>query len=277
LRELQTNRFSPDAIINRRTVVVAVGREWVQDLVDRPVAAWIRDAVDEYFALHKPDLFRRGLVLGDLSADTVAVGRAGGLISVGGPGVNRVTLRITSSGRVRPLQGGGSMCFVKDVIPQVALWGSDPAGTRSAVRDYIWHQDGLAEFMRMCLSEDIVATISQPKDGQEVGRSPKVEGTVQNLPPGLRLWLASVPEDGNLHPHGSELKLFSDRWFETAHLGGEKPPVQSKFRIKLIAVSELTSRYIASYLVEAGANRRWIGAGGIAHRVLAAVSVRRSS
>jgi hypothetical protein len=89
--------------------------------------------------------------------------------------VNRVTLRVTSSGQVRPLQGGGSMCFIREIIPQVARWGSGPAGTRSAVR-VIWHQDGLVEFMRMCLPEDIIGAISLPKDGQEAGRSPKVEG-----------------------------------------------------------------------------------------------------
>jgi nucleoside phosphorylase len=278
MRELRTNKYVPDAIVNRRTIVVAVGREWVQDLVDRPVAAWIRDAVEQYLGLHSPDLFRRCLVLGDVSADAVGVGRAGGLISVGGPSVNRATLRITSSGPVRQLRGGGSMCFVGDGIPQVALWGKGPEGTRSAVSDYMWHQDGLVEFVRLCSPEDTAAvTISAPKHDQEVGKSLTVEGTAKVVPRELRLWLATVTNDGNLHPHGSELEVASGRWSGLVHLGAEKDPLPMFFKIKVIGVSEETSKQLTSYLQGSRSSGHYTGAGGTPHRVLATVKVKRAS
>lgn len=278
LRELRTNKYKPDAVINRRTVVVAVGREWVQDLVDRPVAAWIRDTVERYFELQSRDLFRRCLVLGDVSSDAIGVGRAGGLISVGGPSVNRVTLRITSSGQVRKLRGGGSMCFVSDGMPQVALWGTGPEGTRSAVSDYMWHQDGLVEFMRLCSPEDPTAvTISAPRQDQDVGRCPRVEGTVQGVPEELRLWLASVTNDGNLHPHGSELQVASGRWSGVVCLGAERDTLPMYFKIKVIGVSEETSRHLTSYLRESSSSGHYSGVGGTPHRVLAAVKVNRPS
>ncbi len=278
LRELRASKYAPDAIINRRTIVVAVSREWVQDLVDRPVAAWIRDAVDRYFVLRPSDLFRRCLVLGDVSSDAIGVGRAGGLISVGDPSVNRATLRITSSGQVRKLRGGGSMCFVPDGMPQVALWGGSPEGTRSAVSDYMWHQDGLVEFMRLCSPEDPAAvTILAPRQDQEVDRCPTVEGSVQGISKELRLWLASVTMDGNLHPHGSELHVASGRWSGEVHLGAEEDSLPMFFRIKVIGVSEETSRHLTSYLQDSRSSGHYRGVGGTPHRVLAAVKVKRSS
>lgn len=170
------------------------------------------------------------------------------------------------------------MCFVGDGIPQVALWGADPEGTRSAVGDYMWHQDGLAEFMRLCSPEDPAAvTISVPRQDQEVGGSLTVEGTVQRVSQELHLWLASVTGDGNLHPHGSELDLASGRWFGTVYLGSERRPMPTNFKIKVIAVSEETSKDFASYLRAARSSDRYNGVGGTPHRVLASVRVRHHS
>jgi nucleoside phosphorylase len=278
LQELENGDYDLSRFVDGGTILITVGRDWPQDLWDRPVAAWIRDEVEKYFSLHKLNRRLRALVISDVAADTV-VGRAGGLISIGGPVVNKATLRIASSGSVREISNGAYMCFLRERSPQVALWGETATGTQAAVRHYIWHQDGLAEFVRMCRNddEDSASMIDTPKNGDTVGKSVRVKGTIRKPPQALRFWLVTIPSNGDLHPHGAPLSLEKGRWEGVVYLGSQDGgSVPDSFRIKLIAVSKATSDYLTTYLRSAASTGDYRGVGGIPHRVLSSVTVTRT-
>jgi nucleoside phosphorylase len=276
LLQLEKSGYDLSKFVDKATIVVIVGKGWPQDLWDRPVAVWIRDEVEKYFSLYKPAGSSRALVISDVAADTV-VESAGGLISIGGPGVNKATLRIASSGRVREISSGASMCVLKERVPQVALWGDTATGTQSVARHYIWHQDGLTEFVRMCKTDDLASTIDSPKSGDSVGKSVRVKGKIGNPPLALLFWLITISPSGNLHPHGAPLSLEERRWEGVVHLGKQDgEPVRDSYRIRLIAVSTATSDYLTTYLKNAISTGSYAGVGGIPHRILSSITVART-
>jgi nucleoside phosphorylase len=278
LRSLQINNYKLDQLIGQGTIVVAVGREWPQDIVDRPVASWIGEVVDRYFKLYPEHPFFRSIVVSDVAAETQFIRLAGGLISIGGPNVNKSTVRIAAAGQVRTFPDGLSMCFVKDSIPQVALWGGGGGGTRASTERYVRHQDGLAEFMRRAIETGQLGEIEHPADGAQVGKTVLVRGRVAGLPSSLKLWLMSVSRDGgDLHPHGSPIvPNTTGEWAAAAFLGDQRITLANEpFRVKLIGVSKETSDSLQLYLSSA-AVKGYSGVAGIPHRVLASIRVVRN-
>jgi hypothetical protein len=171
------------------------------------------------------------------------------------------------------------MCFVKDGIPQVALWGGGGGGTRASTERYIRHQGGLVEFMRMAIETGQLGKIEHPADGAQVGKTVLVRGRVAGVPSNLKLWLTSVPSDGgNLHPHGSPIvPNTTGDWSETAFLGDQRITlVKESFRVKLIGVSKEISGFLQGYLSSA-AVKGYSGVAGIPHRVLASIRVERNA
>jgi hypothetical protein len=227
LQILEGSRYDLTKIVGTGTIVVAVGREWPQDVVDRPVASWMGEVVERYVELYPAAPFRRAIVVSDIAADTQFITHASGLISVGGPNVNKATVRIASVGTVRELPGRISSCFVSDGIPQVALWGAGGRGTQLSATRYARHQDGLAEFVRMCFEGPSLARIETPIEGALVAKNLLVSGDIAQVPDGLHLWLASVPSDGNLHPHGVPLTPANGRWEGRVFLGDQRISVEA--------------------------------------------------
>ena len=278
LRSLQNNNYKLDKLIGKGTIVVAVGREWPQDIVDRPVASWIGEIVDRYFKLYPEHPFFRSIIVSDVAAETQFIRLASGLIAIGGPNVNKSTVRIAAAGPVRTFPNGLSMCFVNDGIPQVALWGGGGGGTRASTERYVRHQDGLVEFIRIAIDNGQSGKIEHPGNGAVVGKRVLVRGKVAGLPSTLKIWLTSGPRDGgNLHPHGAPIVPNTNgEWSATAFLGDQRITLANEpFRIKLIGVSKETSDFFQRYLKSA-AVKGYLGVAGIPHRVIAALRVIRN-
>jgi len=77
------------AILNKETVILVVGTNMVVELLDRPVAEFLRDHIDQRGAEYP---FRRGIVVTDQAwFDEAAVLQDNPVISIGGPPANRLS------------------------------------------------------------------------------------------------------------------------------------------------------------------------------------------
>jgi hypothetical protein len=151
--------YDRHSVINNETVIVVVGTSVVSELLDRPVAELIRDAVDQG---GEGNPFRRGIVLTDqawYAEDKILAKNP--VIAVGGPGANRLAAEFDKWTAPMGLQEGkytiseeGTLTgfFRKNQagLPQVGLWGHTANATREAVEHYLRNEKGLREFLRMC-------------------------------------------------------------------------------------------------------------------------------
>jgi hypothetical protein len=146
------------AIINKESVLVVVGTSVIAELLDRPVAALLRDHIDKRGGEYP---YRRGVVINDRSwyEENSILGN-NPVIAVGGPPTNKLADEFAkwappppSREGKYPIQRPGSLTgFFRTNSagrPQVGLWGNTASATREAVEHYLNDEQGLREFLRM--------------------------------------------------------------------------------------------------------------------------------
>jgi hypothetical protein len=135
-------------LLNSQSIMIVTGACVVTELMDRPIAERLRDAIDKTGG---GDQFKRGVIISDLwwSKDTDLQPLP--VISVGGPLVNSLTDQIIKSGRQWKIQDECFGCIHwNNKIPQAALWGRNTTLTQLAVEHYIQDPGGLNEFLSSC-------------------------------------------------------------------------------------------------------------------------------
>jgi hypothetical protein len=145
-----------EAVVGKQTVIIVIGATAVSELLDRPVAEYLRDLIDKQGDGKTP--YHRAVVFSDFAWEQEATLKEKPLISIGGPNSNKVTKRLLDPSEPHPghtewSMGEGSVgCFQKlgRHCPQVALYGNTAARTRRAVEVYIDKTDGLKAFLKMC-------------------------------------------------------------------------------------------------------------------------------
>jgi pimeloyl-ACP methyl ester carboxylesterase len=152
--------FDRQSVINLETIIIVVGTSVVAELLDRPVAEILRDRID---ALGGEYPFRRALVVTDAAwysdKENWILAR-NPVIAIGGPRNNEVSAefdRWVAPPKSREgtylIPGGNNLRgFFRHndlKLPQVALWGEDAAGTRSAVEHYVENSKGLPDFINI--------------------------------------------------------------------------------------------------------------------------------
>jgi len=133
--------------MNLQTILIVTGCCIVTELLDRPIAEYLRDAIDR---LGK-NPFQRGIVMGDIWWLRIEKLQKQPVISVGGPLVNNLTTNISDSGDIRQPKPDLFTCFLwNDDIPQIALWGTNTTQTQEMVETYIDDPEGLNKFLSLC-------------------------------------------------------------------------------------------------------------------------------
>jgi len=143
------------AIINKETVIVVVGTNVAVELLDGPVAEFLREHIDQRGDEYP---FRRGIVVTDQAwFDEAAVLQDNLVISIGGPAANKLSAEFndwspsTSGEGKYSILGALTGFYRKNPrgLPQVGLWGDTAGETREAVEHYVRNENGLEAFLKM--------------------------------------------------------------------------------------------------------------------------------
>jgi hypothetical protein len=148
------------SVINKETIIIVVGTNVVVELLDRPVAEWLRDQIDKQGGAFP---YRRAIVISHEAwyAEANALCK-NGVIAIGGPTANKLTKEFDEWSAPPSQHGEGkySLSATKGLtgffrhndvrFPQVALWGPTGTATREAVQMYVANPAGLPEFLAMC-------------------------------------------------------------------------------------------------------------------------------
>ena len=144
---LESSFYNLDKVMNAQTILIATGCCVITELLDRPIAECLRDAIDK---LGK-NPFQRSIVIGDIWWLQSEKLQKQPVISVGGPAINNLTTNISDSGDIKQPKPGLFTCFLRnDDIPQVALWGGNTTQTQEMVETYIDEPEGLNKFLSLC-------------------------------------------------------------------------------------------------------------------------------
>jgi hypothetical protein len=145
--------YNRNAVANRETIILVVGKGVPSELLDRPVAELLRDHIDQRGGKESP--FRRAIVVTDdawyAESQDLATKAA---IAIGGPSANKLSDEFDklSEGKY-PIPGTEVLTgfFRKNSRgrPQAALWGETARGSREVVEHYLQDEKGLSEFLKM--------------------------------------------------------------------------------------------------------------------------------
>jgi hypothetical protein len=150
-----------EAVIGRPTIVIVVGSTPVCELLDRPVAYYLRDLIDQAGSGLTP--YHRAVVFSDdVWSKNEGQLKSLAFVSIGGDKSNSLTKRLLGPTELNPDKhewemGEGSKGFFRKIrkdCPQVALYGNTAARTRRAVETYVEKEDGLRSFLQMCWGPD---------------------------------------------------------------------------------------------------------------------------
>ncbi len=145
-----------EAVVGKQTVIIVVGSNAITELLDRPVAEFLRDAIDKEGG-QTP--YNRAIVFCDVVwFDNESLLSKIPFIAVGGPDANNLTKWLLDPAREHLnghdwLMGEDTKGFFRKVAPrcpQVALYGNTAARTRQAVEVYLEKNEGLKSFLDMC-------------------------------------------------------------------------------------------------------------------------------
>jgi hypothetical protein len=158
------SKFQLEDVINRKTIVIVVGDGLVSELLDRPVAGFLRDEISRRSG---GDPFKRAVIIGYSRWATETWIHPNPTISIGGEPANKLSGEILqarrASGKDRFDHGPGGWGAFTPAIPgtlatsttparppvgpRIALWGGRAAETRTAVENYIPRPQGLQHFL----------------------------------------------------------------------------------------------------------------------------------
>ena len=148
--EILDKKFRHEDIVSTETVAIVTGDTLTSELLDRPVAGFLRDEID-LRGQAKP--FRRALSVSNGTWQAEPTLQKCATIAIGGPPVNPLTKLFIDEAAAqgsKPWDNGGHyVVFVKGIRPHVALWGKTAELTRAAVEHYIRSKEGLETLMGM--------------------------------------------------------------------------------------------------------------------------------
>jgi hypothetical protein len=157
LTRLHSNKYTSTSIIGNETIIIVIGHSIPAELLDRPMAEYLRDQIDAHGG---GDRFRRAMVLTDTAWFAEAENIADNpVIAVGGPPANELSREFSASASGAPGEGIYTIRRAGEVqgffrrnsagLPQIGLWGKTAKGTRQAVEHYLRAKEGLDEFLKM--------------------------------------------------------------------------------------------------------------------------------
>jgi pyrimidine deaminase RibD-like protein len=140
--------FRYDSVLNRDTVFIVVGNGLVSELLDRPSAGRLRDAINVKGIGKR---FRRAIIVGAYLWSVESHISKAPIISVGSGEANSASCQILADAQKAnisrfPLRTGFGI-YGPGPPPRVVLWGITAKDTLAAVEEYIAHPRGLAEFL----------------------------------------------------------------------------------------------------------------------------------
>jgi hypothetical protein len=146
LSALEQKQYDLSAVLNKQTVIIVVGDQVIAELLDRPVAARVRDEIDKIGA-GLPG--RRAIIVGYHTWIQEKRIQGNPVISIGGPVMNELTKELAAANQYQVASGVHGSFVNRSGILRVARWGVSASETWESVRIYIDRPDGLREFLRI--------------------------------------------------------------------------------------------------------------------------------
>jgi hypothetical protein len=147
------DRWDLRDIISDETIFIVVGGGLIQELLDRPLAGRVRDAIGREANGNK---YRRGVSLTYDAWRKMGDRHRSPVISIGGQASNPLSAEIVRSRMTAlgadswPIGPGALVAFAPAAPPagaRIALFGDNSVETMTAVDRYIAHPEGLADFL----------------------------------------------------------------------------------------------------------------------------------
>lgn len=147
LEAIGASGYNVSSMVNLETIFVVVGDGFWQEVLDRPAAQLLKEAIDRLGDRR----FRRAFVLPHIAWLNTPQIHANAVLSVGGPVVNPLTELLKDKNAYQVTSGVWGAWEIHSGLPRVALWGDDPDGadkTLRSVKSYLDRPAGLEAFLR---------------------------------------------------------------------------------------------------------------------------------
>lgn len=144
---LEANDYNLSTVLNEKTIFIITGCYVVSELIDRPIAEWLRDEIDRRGNV---SIGHRAIVIGDMWWFQDQNFSHHPVIAIGGPAANSLTNSIIPQGQVWNYADGVFGLQITHPFLRTALWGYTSLQTRLSVQYFIQHTEGLQSFLKRC-------------------------------------------------------------------------------------------------------------------------------
>jgi hypothetical protein len=134
-------------VMNEETIVIVTGCNASVELLDRPVANFVRKEIDRRGS---PPSYRRAVVIGDLWWQQGPTLRKHPVISIGGPAANSLTSDLINSAGVTLDEVRPTELPSEDGFPRLVIAGLTAAQTRLQAERFVEDPAGLVAFLQKC-------------------------------------------------------------------------------------------------------------------------------
>lgn len=141
---MESHDYDINLLVDSRCILIVTGCAIQCELLDRPVAEILRDAID---GTRGDNTSRRAVVLGDMFYSNHLKESTNPVISVGGPLVNTVTDWILSGKQPQGKHGIHQYIDREQNRIRIALWGDNATQTRISVEKFINDAAGLQKLL----------------------------------------------------------------------------------------------------------------------------------
>lgn len=135
-----------EQVIGPDTIILVTGCAIVAELLDRPIAEFLRDEIDKRGNLRT---YQRGIIISDLWWFRDPSLHKQPAISVGGHAINHLTRELVKENLTWAsyIENCGQIALHP---PRLAIWGETVSDTQAQVSQFIQDSCGLAAFLDLC-------------------------------------------------------------------------------------------------------------------------------
>ncbi len=135
-----------EKVIGPATIILVTGCSVIAELLDRPIAEFLRDEID---SRGNPRFYQRGIIVSDLWWFRDPALHTQPVISIGGHAINHLTSELVKE-NLTWSEKIENCNQIASRPPQLAVWGETVSETQDQVSRFIQDSCGLSAFLALC-------------------------------------------------------------------------------------------------------------------------------
>jgi hypothetical protein len=133
------------------TIILVTGCCVVTELLDRPIAEFLRNEIDKRGS-HR---YQRGIIVGDLWWFRDESLHKHPVIAIGGPAINTLTSELVEE-NLTWLENVDHCGRDLSHPPKLSIWGETTSDTQERVTQFVNDARGLSTFLELCWTKEVV-------------------------------------------------------------------------------------------------------------------------